>query len=136
MWVSALKDDQSYGNGNREPGERVEKDTEGQSNCSRSYSRIGPAVGIATDSASDKVDIGQQIEMEADAAIKYRTCSWQKVGFPRLLLKASHARLMARAWITKFWELGLTTWLCRLLRCSSRSTFAWLSCLFHIHIQS
>ena len=33
--------------------------------------------GRATD--SDTEAIGRQIELESDNAIKYRTCSWQKV---------------------------------------------------------
>lgn len=83
MSATALKEDKpfGYGAGSFEPGEKNENDVEGLGSATRKYSRIGPAVGVPADSDSDKVDIGRQIEMEADAAIKYRTCSWQKVGF-------------------------------------------------------
>jgi hypothetical protein len=36
----------------------------------------------AVDSSSTTESIGRQIEMESENTIKYRTCSWQKVGFP------------------------------------------------------
>jgi hypothetical protein len=39
------------------------------------------------DSSTDvSVSIGKQMELEADNAIKYRTCSWQKVCYPPLPL--------------------------------------------------
>ena len=82
MSSAALREDKPFGfAGSPEPGERKEKDAEVLGSASRKYSRIGPAVGVVADSDSDKVDIGRQIELEADAAIKYRTCSWQKVCF-------------------------------------------------------
>lgn len=40
----------------------------------RRLSRVG------ADDSSSNLSIGKQIELEADNAIKYRTCSWQKVG--------------------------------------------------------
>lgn len=80
MSVSALKEDIPFGAAHSfEPGEKNEEDAERQRSYSRRYSRIGPAIGAGTD--SEKADIGHQIELEAHAAIKYRTCSWQKVGF-------------------------------------------------------
>lgn len=33
------------------------------------------------DDSSSTLSVGKQIELEADNAIKYRTCSWQKVCF-------------------------------------------------------
>lgn len=43
----------------------------------RRPSRIAP---VRTGSvAESRVSIGKQLELEADNAIKYRTCSWQKV---------------------------------------------------------
>lgn len=33
------------------------------------------------DDVDDSVSIGKQMELEADNAIKYRTCSWQKVRY-------------------------------------------------------
>lgn len=44
--------------------------------------RIGPALSgptISADSDSD-IDVQKQIEAEEGNSIKYRTCSWQKVG--------------------------------------------------------
>lgn len=35
----------------------------------------------ALDSSSTSESVGRQIEMESENTIKYRTCSWQKVGF-------------------------------------------------------
>jgi hypothetical protein len=35
----------------------------------------------AIDSSSTTESVGRQIEMESENTIKYRTCSWQKVGF-------------------------------------------------------
>ena len=40
----------------------------------RRLSRVG-------DDSSSTLSVGKQIELEADNAIKYRTCSWQKVRF-------------------------------------------------------
>lgn len=42
------------------------------------------APGTLSDSESG--EIGRQIELEADNSIKYRTCSWQKVGHHRGVL--------------------------------------------------
>lgn len=36
---------------------------------------------ITADDTSEDISVGKQMEMEADNAIKYRTCSWQKVRF-------------------------------------------------------
>lgn len=44
----------------------------------RRMSRIDKPISAVDDSGSD-VDIGALIEAEKDHAIKYRTCSWQKV---------------------------------------------------------
>lgn len=41
----------------------------------RRDSRIAPV------QAEDRTSIGKQLELEAENAIKYRTCSWQKVRF-------------------------------------------------------
>jgi hypothetical protein len=82
MSATALKEDNPFGfESNFSPGEKEEKDAEGRGSFSRKYSRIVPAASFAADCDSDKGDIGRQIELEANAAIKYRTCSWQKVGF-------------------------------------------------------
>jgi hypothetical protein len=55
------------------------EDLEGQNHEPRRMSRIDkPAVVSDSDSS---MSIGALIEMEKDNAIKYRTCSWQKVRF-------------------------------------------------------
>jgi hypothetical protein len=52
-------------------------DIENQAPGSRRMSRIDKPADVAeTDST---VSVGAQIEMEKENAIKYRTCSWQKV---------------------------------------------------------
>lgn len=43
----------------------------------RRPSRIAPVRSGSV--AESRVSIGKQLELEADNAIKYRTCSWQKV---------------------------------------------------------
>jgi hypothetical protein len=74
------------------------------------------------DSGSDL--LGKQIELEADNAIQYRTCSWQKVclcpGPPRRYICQCHI-LMADMEI-------------RPQRCFSLNIFVWLSCHSPIHI--
>jgi len=50
-------------------------DTEGQRR------RLSHQHVAAIDSSSITESIGRQIEMESENTIKYRTCSWQKVGF-------------------------------------------------------
>lgn len=52
----------------------------------RRMSRIGPPPNASNEAAKhastdEGFEVNQLIEMEADNAIKYRTCSWQKVGF-------------------------------------------------------
>jgi hypothetical protein len=39
----------------------------------------------AADDSDQSISVGKQMEMEADNAIKYRTCSWQKVCFVRFV---------------------------------------------------
>lgn len=40
----------------------------------------GLEAGLTSDDATDpSITVGKQLELEADNAIKYRTCSWQKV---------------------------------------------------------
>jgi len=47
------------------------------------------------DSGTDvSVSIGKQMELEADNAIKYRTCSWQKVCYGHLFFCASFLLLL------------------------------------------
>ena len=35
---------------------------------------------VPVDSSSTTESVGRQIELESENSIKYRTCSWQKVG--------------------------------------------------------
>lgn len=46
----------------------------------RKMSRLGGPSAIGINAEEDSVvSVGKQVELEADNAIKYRTCSWQKV---------------------------------------------------------
>ena len=47
----------------------------------RKMSRIGgPVSAVVGESESDSgISVGKQLELESTNAIKYRTCSWQKV---------------------------------------------------------
>lgn len=58
-----------------------EKDVDPRYPQERKMSRIGPPVEVPglPISDSDSNIVGKQMELEADNAIKYRTCSWQKV---------------------------------------------------------
>lgn len=57
-----------------------EYDHEGQDEKGRKMSRIAaPGVVVSADNDS-QLSVGKQVELEATNAIKYRTCSWQKVG--------------------------------------------------------
>ena len=66
------------------PNEKdVEKRGSRRASTGRRMSRIGPppagpTMVVTSDSDSDD-KVGQQIALEAENAIKYRTCSWQKV---------------------------------------------------------
>src|ERR1700761_5870927 len=64
-----------------------EKGGDGMRKMSRIDQPITTSIGGAVDGRRPSVDengegdltIGKQMELEADNAIKYRTCSWQKV---------------------------------------------------------
>lgn len=58
-------------------GSRIDKPKVGSSLAGLA----GNPNGLDDDSVNN-VSVGKQMEMEADNAIKYRTCSWQKVPFP------------------------------------------------------
>jgi hypothetical protein len=89
MSIAALREDNPLGIARSlEPGEKNRKDADVIGSPFRQYSRIGPAVnGVTAASDWENMDIRRQMELEADAAIKYRTCSWQKVGFPSLHMR-------------------------------------------------
>ena len=59
--------------------------TAGVNGRGKKMGRIAPVLphlsgyGFGTDDSDGDVMLGKQLEMEADNAIKYRTCSWQKV---------------------------------------------------------
>ena len=88
------KGDMPFGSGNQLGGNGTnfapmnEKEAESQRRSStilpdgRKMSRIGPPPGMLHPPGSDDDsgdDIGRLVELEAENAIKYRTCSWQKV---------------------------------------------------------
>jgi len=79
----STKDEKSYGDyaNNQSAAENGGRE--------RKMSRIGAPINNSIsgepghDSDTDaSVSIGKQMEMEAGNAIKYRTCSWQKVSSP------------------------------------------------------
>lgn len=67
---AALNREESVVTEHQEAKLKQEYDVEGQP---RRDSRIAPV------QAEDRTSIGKQLELEAENAIKYRTCSWQKV---------------------------------------------------------
>lgn len=56
-------------------------DVEKNEERSRKMNRVGgpKAIGLSDTDEDSVVSVGKQVEMEASNAIKYRTCSWQKV---------------------------------------------------------
>jgi hypothetical protein len=75
--------DQPFGEaGGFKPGDNVDVERRDSTNVhGRKMSRIAPpprnSVVVADDSSSVD-EFGKLVEMEANDAIKYRTCSWQK----------------------------------------------------------
>jgi hypothetical protein len=53
-------------------GHDVESQMSSHRNTRRALLHAGPR-------ADDRASVGKQLELEAENAIKYRTCSWQKV---------------------------------------------------------
>lgn len=85
--------DEPFGQGGSfKPDQNV--DLEGRRRTStnvagRKMSRIGPpprnnsvVANVLADDVSSQDDFTKLVEMEAEDAIKYRTCSWQKVNLP------------------------------------------------------
>lgn len=80
-------DEKSFGGEGYYGGFGNEKDVEAGADGQRKMSRIGrpttksiAAGQTGLDSDSDaSISVGKQMELEAGNAIKYRTCSWQKV---------------------------------------------------------
>jgi hypothetical protein len=71
-----------------DPADPEKQQQDGNAPNPRRKSRVERSMEAAeTDSG---VGIGAQVEMEKDNAIKYRTCSWQKVPLPAPLV-ANHA---------------------------------------------
>lgn len=83
------KKDHDHPFGKLEPpvdGDRENVDTERRGSTmvhGRKLSRIGPAPALLAGDSSDE-EYTKLVEMEAENAIKYRTCSWQKVNDPFL----------------------------------------------------
>lgn len=119
------KNEASFGEGaSFNPNDQI--DAEGQRRRSstmvhgRRMSRIGPPPkSLSVSNGSGEEDYTKLIAMEADNAIKYRTCSWQKV--------SDTFRL------EYYLDANETN---RLRLCSSLSISAWQSCHSLIHIQS
>ena len=108
----------------------IDTDVEGGA-PKRRMSRIDGKDDHPSDTDST-ISIGAQIEMEKDNAIKYRTCSWQKVRFlcsslahvPQPCLHQGGMCYRAPPSINQMNLIIIT----RLHSCSSLSIFAWLSC--------
>ena len=106
------------GHANTDSPEDLLKDAEKQQSVDngRRGSRIsGVARRDMDDSDDASLSIGKQIELESGNAIKYRTCSWQKVRF--VICGSLH--------------LHVADSQSRLQPCCSPSTSAWPSCLSH-----
>jgi hypothetical protein len=80
--------DQSFDQGGAfKPGDNVDLERRGSTTVAgRKMSRIGPpprnsSIVPVSDDNSVVDEYGKLVEMEAGDAIKYRTCSWQKVGY-------------------------------------------------------
>jgi hypothetical protein len=69
--------------------------------------------------SSNSITVGKQIEMEAENAIKYRTCSWQKVCCPYGCDRSGCQFCMFKTDTTL-----------RPLPCYSLNIYAWPSCRF------
>ena len=123
----ALNEDVSSSDEKNSPNNNANIDAEagnrgkyGSSNVTAG-GRIAPVLphlsnyDFGDDSGSDI--LGKQIELEADNAIKYRTCSWQKVRFGENVHNSILGQILTMAH--------------RLRRYCSRNIFAWPSCLFH-----
>ena len=111
----------------------------------RKMSRIGGILGGESDQDS-QLGVGKQLELEATNSIKYRTCSWKKVirsihhlvfllqGTRVSVLSCDEELRAMRRLLDMLSSYRVTEWTCiltsgdRLLRCSSRSISAWLSC--------
>ena len=115
----------------------LDADVEG-GNPQRRMSRIDKKEDDHPSDSDSTVSIGAQIELEKDNAIKYRTCSWQKV---RILYPSPvHAHSCPRQGGMSHCARSITQnnlmTITRLHSCSSPSIFAWLSCRSHGHIRS
>ena len=78
-------------------------DTEGQDEKGRKMSRIG-GPDVIGDNTS-QISVGAQIELEGSNAIKYRTCSWQKVVFNPISLQSLRLIVHAYLWYLARWKI-------------------------------
>ena len=122
----------------KEEGQYYDAESPGD-NRGRKMSRIAGATVGESDQGS-QLDVGKQMELEATNSIKYRTCSWQKVIRSFSTFSLPPPRSLRHLWGLRRRLPNMPSsdrvveWTCiltsgdRLLRCSSRSISAWLSC--------
>lgn len=58
----------------------------------RKMSRVGGPLTAPTTDDEATIGVAKQIELEQTDSIKYRTCSWQKVGSPIVVLPYTRAQ--------------------------------------------
>lgn len=69
-----------YGDRSPEMSDKLEQDPKKDLDVERQGRRVSHHHVTSVDSSSTTESVGRQIEMESENTIKYRTCSWQKVG--------------------------------------------------------
>ena len=70
--------DTVYGSGQNASPDEYKRDPEKLGQEQKMNRIAGPLPGLS-ESDSDSIGVGKQVELEANNAIKYRTCSWPKV---------------------------------------------------------
>jgi hypothetical protein len=73
---------------------------------------------VGTRESEEPLDVGRQVELEAENAIRYRTCSWEKVGSIQPSRQFRFGRCL-------FIRIRLTTINIRRRHYSFPSIFAW-----------
>lgn len=74
--------DALLGHGDRSPdlSDKLDQDPKKDFDVERHGRRVSHHHVTSVDGSSTTESVGRQIEMESENTIKYRTCSWQKVG--------------------------------------------------------